>query len=383
MRIKIQQFLFGKSHSWSIVSQNIGRALIKKGHEVDFISTDGFNEKYCPPDLRPYAKLTDVPTDQIAHAVKSLGKYDCQISYTAPHNWGVYLANGTKNKFAIWNYEYNSKNVSSNLLQGFAKYYKNTTKVLPSSNFAKEIFINMGIPEEKQVVIPHGINLEDYNTSSKTQLKTKASKKILLNVAQPHKRKALHLALEAYGKAFNKNDDVCLVAKVLVSNKSDKGQAFDVDFFQILKTFKDKFKNHAEIEVYTGFIPNIAEMYNACDINFSATFCEAFHLPSIESLACVLINVVPNYGGQLDFCNSSNSLLINGEEVRAPRDHQYWSYNPYGVHFKVDTDHAASLLQKAVSEYDSLKKEFSPNMKSTAEKFTWDSAVNSLLNLCE
>src|SRR5690606_1540073 len=107
MRIKIQQFLFGKNHSWSLVSANIGRALLKLGHDLDFVSTDGFVEKYCPQDLRPHAKLTAVSSDGIIKEVEKLGAYDCQISYTAPHNWPGYLRNSSKNRFAIWNYEYN------------------------------------------------------------------------------------------------------------------------------------------------------------------------------------------------------------------------------------------------------------------------------------
>ena len=368
MRIKIQQFLFGKNHSWSVVGQNIGRAFIKLGHEVDFVSTDGFQEKYCPEDIRPFVKE------------KPVGTYDCQVSYTAPHNWGPYLSAGIKNKFGIWNYEYNGKR----LLQGFAKHEKHTTKVLPSSNFTKEVFVNMGIPEDRQVVVPHGINLEDFKSTNKAELKTKKSKKILLNIAQPHRRKALPLALESFGKAFKKDDDVCLIAKVFTANKSAaKNQSFDVDFHKILKTFKSKFKNHAEIEVMTTYVPNIADLYNACEINFSATHAECWHLPSLEALAAGIINVVPRYGGQLDFCNNDNGLLIEGKTVRAPRDHQYWAYNPYGVHFKVDTDDAADKLQQAVNNYDELKAKFEPHMKSTAAHFTWENAAQQILDMCE
>jgi hypothetical protein len=75
MRIKIQQFLFGKVHSWSLVGQNIGRSLIKLGHNVEFISTDGIVDEYIPTDIKPFVK-----TDPS-------GIYDCQISYTAPTNW--------------------------------------------------------------------------------------------------------------------------------------------------------------------------------------------------------------------------------------------------------------------------------------------------------
>src|SRR5690606_36077105 len=132
------------------------------------------------------------------------------------------------------------------------------------------------VPDSHLVVVPHGINLEDFNNKNKYSLNTNKSKKILLNMAQPHKRKAIPLALEAFGRAFNKNDDVCLVAKVFTANKGNT--VFDVDFYNILKTYKAKYKDSAEILPVTNFIPDIAELYNACDINFSATHAECWHL---------------------------------------------------------------------------------------------------------
>lgn len=365
MRIKIQQFLFGKNHSWSVVGQNIGRAFIKLGHQVDFISTDGFEEKYCPQDLRPFVR--QVPAD----------RYDCQVSYTAPLNWPAYLKNGNKNRFAIWNYEYNG----TKLLKGYGKFHHATDKVLPSSSFTKDVFLNMGIPEEKMVVVPHGINLVDFESKQKTQLKTDKKKKILLNIAQPHKRKAIHLALDGFGRAFSKNDDICLVAKVFVKNRGD--HVFDVDWWQILKNFKKKYPNHASIEIMTGFVPNIADLYNACDVNYSGTHAECWHLPSLEALAAGLINVVPRYGGQLDFCNDENSLLIDGRVVRAPRDHQYWNFNPYAIHFAIDTKDAAKKLQMAIEDHDSLKAKFESKMKETAQRFTWENAAKQILDLCK
>jgi|SRR5690606_22830634 len=381
MRIKIQQFLFGANHSWSLVGQNIGRALLKLGHDVDFVSTDGFVDKYCPNDIRQHAKLVGVPQNQILNEVKKLGIYDCQISYTAPHNWPAYLMNGTHNRFGIWNYEYNNKkDAKDSLLQGFAKFYRATDLVLPSSNFTKEVFLSMGIPEEKMKVIPHGINLEDFKNIEKYKLKTTKSTKILLNIAQPHRRKALHLALQSFGQAFTKDDDVVLVAKVFKQNKGQN--LFDVDFNDIYKTFEKKFPKHAEVEFIYEFIPNIADLYHSCDVNFSATYAECWHLPSLEALAAGIVNVVPRYGGQLDFCTDSNSLLIDGKLVRAPRDHQYWKFNPYAVHFEIDTHDAAKKLRKAVFDNTKLKDEFQSSMTDTANKFTWESAAEQILSLC-
>jgi len=373
MRVKIQQFLFGKNHSWSIVGQNLGRALLKLGHEVHFVSTDGFEDKYCPEDLRPHVRKTPV------------GTYDCQVSYTAPHNWPAYLSAGKKNRFGIWNYEYNNKRVDAGyaktLLAGFAKYAKACDMVLPSSGFTREVFRSMKIPDERMVVVPHGINLEDFQGDDKVELQTKKKHKILWNIAQPHRRKAIPIALRAFGEAFKGTDDVCLVAKIFTKNKAN--HQFDVDFWAMYKTFEQKYPNHADVEFMTKFVPNIADLYRACDINYSATHAECWHLPSLEALAAGLINIVPRYGGQLEFCNDDNSLLIDGKVVRAPRDHQYWNFNPHAVHFQTDVKDAARMLRKSVDEFDDLKAKFAAGAKKTAEQFTWENAAKQIVELCK
>lgn len=367
MKIKIQQFLFGKLHSWSLCGQQIGRALLKQGHEIHFISTDGLNEKYIPTDLKPHIRINP---DKSYHA---------NISYTAPNNWKSYLNNASGKRLAIWNYEYRG----SNLLPGTAKNYLHVDRILPSSEFSKQVFLDMGIPEEKLTVVPHGINLEDFENKNKYPLKTNKKYKILLNIASPHKRKAIHLALESYGKAFNKKDDVCLVIKVHTANKKEvnKECPFDVDFYELYNDFIKKYPNRGEVEIITDYIPNIVELLNNCNIHLSTSFCECFLLPAIEALAANLINVVPNYGGQLDFCNTSNSLLINGKICRAPKDHQYWSYSPYAQHYMIDTNDAAEKLRLAVSKYDKLRNEFLSDMKKQTQKYTWDNVAKQILEL--
>lgn len=371
MKIKIKQFLFGKSYSWSIVGQELGRSFLNLGHEVDFISTDGFDKKYCPDDLLPHNKVTES------------GSYDIALSYTQPHNWGAYTDN-SKNRFVIWNYEYClSKNAKKGtLLPGFAKHHKDVDFVFPSSKFSKQVFLDMGVPDDKLVVVPHGFNTDQFlNKENCWKLKTKKTKKILLNLNQPHVRKAIPLALDAYGKAFTKDDDVCLIAKVYTKNA--KKQQFDVDFYKMLKDFKKKFKNHAEVEVVTDYITNIADLYNSCDINFTATHAECYHLPSAEAIASGLINIVPNYGGQLDFCNKENSLLISGSEVRAPRNAQYWLYNSQAVHFKIDVDDAVKRLREAVFDYDSVKERLSQNRENFIKENSWDIFAQQIIDLAK
>jgi len=348
----------GSNHSWSIVAQNISRSLIKKGHEVHLCSTNGL--EYFPEDLKPYLRDLDK-------------KYDMQLTYTAMRNFQEYLSQGSENRFAIWNYE------TTVLPHGFAKNYKFTDKMLPSSEFSKTIFAKAGIPEESMVVIPHGVDLEKFERTEPFKLKTHKRYKILANIAQPHIRKNIPGLLEAFGKAFTKNDDVCLVLKIV--NKKPT-QQFDVSFNEIYASFKARYKNHAEIELLTSFIPDIESLYNACDIVMTMSHAECFWMVGLEGFAANKIVIAPNYGGQLDYMNDDNSILIDGKVIKADAKMQYWTQSPYAAVFSPSTDHCAAQLKKAVDNYDSLIEKFKPNMKKVIACHTWDIVADKIVNLC-
>lgn len=359
--MSINQFLFGGTlPSWSLVGQSIGRSLLRKGHQVDFISTDGVKDKLVPSDLKPHVK-------KVAN-----GTYQAAISYTAMHNFPRYLAHAPHNRLGIWNLD------GTVMPPNMVKYHQFCDKLCPSSEFARQTFLRGGVPEEKLVVVPHGIDLEEFQTEQKYPLKTRKSKKILLNIATPHKRKNLKKTLEAYGEAFSKKDDVCLVVKV--SGKKQKSKFF-VDFDKTLSRFKRKYKKHAEIEVVEGFISSLAELYNSCDIIFMMSHLECFWLPGLEALAQGKLVVASNHGGQLQYLNPQNSLLIDGDVVRMPKDFQYWTPSVQAEMFQPDVSHAAEQLRKAVNQYDSLVDSFVPQIEKTVANHTWDRVTDQMMEL--
>jgi O-antigen biosynthesis alpha-1,2-mannosyltransferase len=356
MRIKVQGFL-GKNHSWAIVNQNIARALIKKGHDVEMVSTDGLD--HFPDDLNSYLKPE--PT----------GEYDCQISYTAMINFGRYLANGSKNRFGIWCFE------TDVLPQGFAKHYKSCDKILPPSNFAKDIFVKNKIPEEHVIVVPHGIEIDKFSPEGEVyNIRTEKKRKILVNIAQPHIRKNLPGLLESIGRAFTSKDDVCIILKVATRKPNLQ---FDVSFDDYYSDAKKKFPQYPETKILSSFIPDIASLYRACDVVFSMTHSECFFLPALEGLATRKIVVCPKYGGQLDFLTENNSMLIDGKEIAAPRNMQYWSGSPYAKMFNPSIDDAAEKLIKVINNYDELHCKYMGNVDSLLKQYTWDVVVDKII----
>lgn len=361
MKISWMGFL-GTNHSWSVCGQNISRSLIKQGHEVHLLSSNGY-ERF-PEDLKPHIRE------------KLDLEYDIQLTYTAMKNFPLYLGAKCNNKFGIWCYEFISKH--NPLPDGFAKFYKSTDKMLPPSEFAKEIFINSGVPESHMEVVPHGINFDQLDEAKPYGLKTTKSAKILVVIAQVHRRKNLAGMLEMYGRAFTKKDDVCLVIKV---QDSPPKQSFELSFGEIFGSFKRKFKDHAEVEIVREFVPNIYSLYKACDIVFYATHCEGFGLISLEALAASKINITSRYGGVLDFCDDDNSLLIDGKEFIVQPNFLYWTQKNNSKAFMPNIDDGVEKLKYAVANREMLLQKAAQQAIKIRNNYSWDKITNQIIGL--
>ena len=123
----------------------------------------------------------------------------------------------------------------------------------------------------------------------------------------------------------------------------------------------------------------MVSLFNACDVVYSLTHAECFFMPALEGFAANKLVVVPGHGGQLDFCNNENSLLISGKEVRAPMEAQYWSPSPFNSYFEANQEHAVEALRSVYRSYDSILESKKESMKNTVQNYTWDNAINLIL----
>jgi glycosyltransferase involved in cell wall biosynthesis len=373
MKILIRQFL-GKSHSWSVVGWGIANSLIKN-HDVHLFSTDGI--KHMPSHLLPNViGYTEENDPKIIGRIPDT-EYDCQISYTCMKNFPWALKNGNKNRFGIWCYEWAGKNV---LPTGFAKAYQACDLILAPSQFAKQVFMDSGVPESAVKVISHGINSEQYSQNTTIKLPTNKKYKLFANIAQTHLRKNVPGLLKAYGKAFNKHDDVCLILKF--SKVSKKKFDFEIAFDKCLHDFYIQFPNHAEVKIFTEFVEDISSLYRSVDTVITLAHCEGFYFPGLESLASGKSVIAPNWGGQLDFLNDNNSLLITGKEVKANPLSMYWENKNNAIWFEPDVNDAVEKMKFAYQNYESLNAKLEINRNAVLTKYSWNNITNQIMELC-
>lgn len=382
MKIKICGFN-GKLHSWSTIHWALAREWKKLGHSVDIFSTDGI--KYFPKDLKDNLIGYYEENKQGQKPNPIIGKspninYDMQFSYTAMKNAQHYLKYGSKNRMLQWCFEWCSDEGKNILPQGFATSYRYCDKLLAPSTFVRDyMFIPAGIPAGHIEIIPHGVDVGAFKKTSTIDLPTKKKFKFLFNAAQTHLRKNISGLLEAYGNAFTKNDDVCLILKA--KNKKPTA-SFDVSISDEINKFKTKFINAPEVKLYESFLEDISDLYRSVDCVVSLSHGEGFSMTLLEGIAAGKLVIAPTLGGHTDFINNTNALLVNSKLVKADRKSIYWEPNPNVKWVLPDIYDASEKLKEAYESAYEKNKSIELNKENIYSQYGWDIIAKQVLELC-
>jgi glycosyltransferase involved in cell wall biosynthesis len=179
------------------------------------------------------------------------------------------------------------------------------------SSYVREGYIRSGIPGDKVVVIPNGVDLNLYTPKGpRYRLETQKTCK-LLYVGGLIARKGVDALLESYTRTFTRADDVCLVIK-----------AAGIGTFYGDSPFVRRIQNvmsdpaAPEIELITDELSDaqMASLYRVSDALVHPYRGEGFGMPISEAMASGLPVVVTNYGACLDFCDAETARLVMASE---------------------------------------------------------------------
>jgi glycosyltransferase involved in cell wall biosynthesis len=113
------------------------------------------------------------------------------------------------------------------------------------------------------------------------------------------------------------------------------------------------------------------------------THAECFWMPGLEAFAANKVVIAPRYGGQLDYMNDDNSILIDGKLIRADHKMQYWEPSSYAAVFDPSADQAAEKLKDVIANYDDYLKKFSPKMQEILPDYSWTKVAERFVALCQ
>lgn len=351
--------ILDKNHSWGVVATELISALEKYGFTFkvcDPMHKDKWDAKRIDPRLK----------DKLSKDTSS----DMAMSYCVPPN---IKALPKTNISHIYNYEY------TKLPTGWANLINRQVKLfLPSSSFARDIFIKNGVNPSITEVLPHGIDLNKYNPQIPAQ-NLNSKKFTFLCVSAPHYRKGLDILLKAFGEEFATIEEVELIIKTQIPKKK---APYELDIRKVLDETR---KNIAlpRVRVVTEYYPSLAPLYRAAHAYVSPTHSECFGLTELEAVCCGLPVIVTNYGGYLDFLNKDNSFLVNQRPMYAKRNMQYWHYHPKSVCADPDIQDLKNQMRYVFNNYKVAQQKAKRAYEQIAHEYTWDKIAETYIRLAE
>lgn len=199
----------------------------------------------------------------------------------------------------------------SQLRRDFVEFFAQANQIWTPSNYSRQCIVNSGIDFNKVQIVPNGVDPiifkpigEKYNLNTYKKLK-------FLYCGGTIYRKGIDILLRAYLKAFNKNDEVCLVVKDMGGESFYRGQNAEQMIEEIQKN-----PNAPEIIYIKDYLneEEIASLYRACNVFVSPYRGEGFSLPTLEAMACGLPVIVTEGGATEDFTISTFSVKIPSEK---------------------------------------------------------------------
>ncbi|MEM2292295.1 MAG: glycosyltransferase family 4 protein [Candidatus Bathyarchaeia archaeon] len=334
------------------VAYQISKELTNRGHEVvvyttdakDFHSrikmisgnTEGIKVQYFKNiSLVFIRKLKLFITPQvISSARKEVKKFDLihlheyrsfqnVIIHHYAHKWKIpYIlqAHGSIPRIGSWK----KLKIIYDIFFGY-RLLRDASKVIALSRFEAEQYRRMGVPKDKVVIIPNGIDLSEYsNLPPKGFFKNKYNipeeKKIILYLGRIHRIKGIDFLIKAYAYL---TEEIGYKDAILIIAGPDDG------YLNEAKTLT-KTLNIEDSVMFTGplYGRDKLEAYVDAEFYVLPSRYETFPMTVLETYACAKPVIASNLGGLKDLVlNGETGLLFETGNFRQLAENMFYLLN--------------------------------------------------------
>lgn len=339
--------------SYGYVSSNFIKELNKLGHDTRLIPIGGIT-----PDEEI---LNDI--------IDSLNRWD--YSFDAPclkiwhqHDLGAFYGKGIRIGMPIFELEKFNKFEQHSL--------KNPDKIFVCSEWAKNVIEEQISSQVGNVhVVPLGVDNDIFKSTNLPNI----NKTIFGNFGKFETRKGHDVLPEIFNKAFEKDDDVVLV---MMPHNFFLSQEETNEWIKKYKesklgdkiVFIDRLKSQKMVynimsQIHCGIFPSKAEGWN---------------LEALELLACGRHVIITNVTAHTEFCNTSNSKLIEMESGYEPaKDIKFFDgsfeWKKFGEN---EIDQAVEHMRTVHKLRKNGKLSLNVSGIETAKKYSWENSARTI-----
>lgn len=298
---------FDSTYSLALLNRETARALSNLGYDVSLHSTEG------PGDFDPNpAFLRANPDIGALHAKSSNKKRRPRTASRLLYPPRVADLNSTVRALHHYAWE------ESGFPQGWVKEFNSSLDMMTClSRHVEKIMIDNGVTVP---MLTSGCGADHWDRiEADPDVRVIGKSFKFLHVSSCFPRKGADTLLAAFGAAFTADDDVSLVIKTFENPHNDIRSQLE-----LLRRHNPNFP-HVELIFADLSDGELKALYQKCDVMVGPSCAEGYGLPFAEAMLSGIPVITTNWGGQLDFCNESNSWLVDFEFERARTHFGLWA----------------------------------------------------------
>lgn len=264
---------------------------------------------------------------------------------------------------------------------------RNVREVWCYSDYVRQVYLHSGIPEERVVVTPLGVDTSIFRPEAipyvfttepgfTTLRKGLEGKFCFLYVGGTLHRKGIDILLEAYLKGFSVYDNVCLIVKDMGTQTIYKG---DNERERILSLTQDATRPPI-LYLEDDLTPQqLAGIYTVADCLVQPYRGEGFCLPALEAMACGVPVIVPEGGPTDDFVDDNAGWRVPAK--RAPFSNSRigpWECVGETWMFEIEVDDLVRQMRTVAQHPDAAKAKGVCAARKAAGDWTWEQTHKTL-----
>ncbi len=254
------------------------------------------------------------------------------------------------------------------------KNLKKIDTLFTCSEFCKERFEPY---TDKVVVAPHGVE-EKFEPGEGTMFEDYEF--VFLSVFQWIWRKGWDKLIKAYLSEFTEDQNTALVLRTYIDRKHEQYPRRDVEMiYKDITRIQQDYDNHPKIILVYDWLPSIVDLYNSADCFVLPSRGEGFGLPYLEAMACGVPTIGTGWGGNLDFMNENNSLLIDVPNLEHCNNMEHIPWYDPEFYWADPSLHDLKDKMKWVYENQDEAQALGEQAAKDAQKWTWKRGAEKII----
>jgi glycosyltransferase involved in cell wall biosynthesis/tetratricopeptide (TPR) repeat protein len=240
------------------------------------------------------------------------------------------------------------------------------------SRFVREVYARSGVPAEKVRVVPLGFRPEVFQPEGPHYpLRTEKWTRFLF-VGGALDRKGADLLLQAYLRAFRREDDVCLVMKDMGTRTFYQGQTFADAYRQVQADPRAPEVHYLDDDLSDL---ELAALYRSCTAVVLPYRGEGFGLSPLEGMACGLPVIVTAGGPTDDYVSDETGLRVP-QRRRCTGDRKVGPFSCTGDPWQLEPDlDALTDALRWVHDHPEEARQRGLAGREQAAAWTWSTAT--------